>query len=40
MEYAPGGDLFDTVVKEYEDKRLNEVTTKLRFNQKSHAEAH
>ena len=40
MEFAPGGELFDKVVEEYEEETLNEKTAKLRFYQISHAVAH
>ena len=40
MEYAPGGELFDQVVKEYGEEFMNEETAKLRFYQISHATAH
>merc|ERR1719233_554645 len=41
MEYAPGGELFDQVVKESEkDTVLNEMTAKLRFYQICHTIAH
>ena len=41
MEYAPGGELFDDVVRESErDSRMNEVTAKLGFYQICHTIAH
>ena len=32
--------MFDKVVEEYEDERINEVTLKLRFYQINHVVAH
>ena len=40
MEYAPGGELFEEVVKEYGEEFMNKETAKLRFYQISHATAH
>jgi len=40
MEVAPGGELFDQVVKEAEERTLTEATAKRRFFQISHAIAY